>query len=164
MRKICSAGMAENFVPLEVFLRPLPSAPAPPAAPEPVAFAAVTSQESVQTIRAARRFRAALSDALEVAVQQLLPHIARDVLARELKIEAADVGRIAGAALDRFAARGVVAIRAHPEDLGALGALEIEVIGDAALHRGDIILELHSGTIDLRMEARVEVVLAALSR
>lgn len=151
--------MAEEFVPLAVFLRSPPSAATLEAAPEPVD--AVIPQECVQTIRAARRFRAALTDALEVAVQRLLREIAQCVLARELRIEAADVARIVRHALDRFAAEGVVALRAHPDDLHALGALEVEVSRDAALGRGDVVLELRNGTIDLRMETRLEAVLAA---
>ncbi len=117
--------------------------------------------ECADVLRAARRFRAGLSDALDAAVQELLQSIAREVLARELELGRAEVAAIVAAALDRFGPQKVLVIRAHPSDLEALAHVDLDCVADDALRPGDLRLELRSGTIDLTLEARLEAVLAA---
>ena len=89
-----------------------------------------------------------------------MPAIARDVLARELQIAAADVAEIVRGALGSDS-HDVTSIRAHPDDLDALCAVEFERIPDATLSRGSVRLELRSGTIDLTLDARLDAVLRA---
>lgn len=166
MRTSCFVVMSDPFVPLAAYLRPPAPEPAlassAPTAPEPEI--APVSFEYDETLRAARRFRAALADVLDAAVQQLLPTIAREVLARELRLEGADVAAIVTAALDRFDEERVLSVRAHPHDCEALARIELERIADDALLPGDIFLELRSGTIDLRLRTRLDGVLAAWTR
>jgi flagellar biosynthesis/type III secretory pathway protein FliH len=155
--------MSDAFVPLAVFLRPvaheLGIEPSPPAAPAGVAIAPIATEPD-ETIRAVRRFRAGLADALDAGVQRLLAAIAREVLARELRLGAAEVGAIVSSALNRFAGETILAVRAHPADLDALAGVELARITDDALQPGDILLQLRSGTIDLTLAARLEAVLA----
>lgn len=157
--------MSNVFVPLAEFLGPIASDAAidraPP--PEPIAITppASTSGELDETLRAARRFHAALADALEAAVANLVPIVVRDVLARELRLAPADLRAIAVAALDRFESENVLAIRVHPSDVAALDDMEFEKIADRALDPGDLILHLRSGTINLTLAARLEALLRA---
>lgn len=149
-----------GFMPLAVFLRPpraassetqaLPPQPAPNPLPD----------EYAQALGAARRFHAGLRDALEMALEECLQRIAQDVLARELRLAPADVGEIVKAALDSCTAQDLLSIRAHPADLEALRAFDLELVGDCSLRQGDIVLVLRSGTIDLTLSARLEAALA----
>ncbi|HEY6450599.1 MAG TPA: FliH/SctL family protein [Candidatus Cybelea sp.] len=155
--------MSDNFVPLASFLRPVAQKPVvepPPPAEGPTAD---PCDDYNETLRAARRFRAGLSDALETAVEQMLPKIAKEVLARELQLADADVAAILSAALDRFAGDTVLCVRAHPRDWAALAGFELERVADASLQPGDVRLDLRSGTIDLTLAARLDAALAACS-
>lgn len=149
--------MFDAFVPLAVFLTP-PSEPqvCAPLAPDPI-----VPEELEATLRAARRFRAALSDALEAALPQLLAAIAEDVLARELQLEPVAIARVVEAALDRAGGDGVLTIRVHPNDRDAVAELGFTTLADAALCAGDCRIELRSGTIDASLRLRLETVLAA---
>jgi flagellar biosynthesis/type III secretory pathway protein FliH len=154
--------MPEEFVPLERFLRP-PSrqpeeAPAEPKEPEPPTAEQIEQRES---FRAARRFRAALADALDAAVEDLLRRIAHDVLARELELDEPCIAGIVTNALGRYPAQNIVAVRANPADVQALPDLGLEWIADDSLRRGDVLIELHSGTIDCTLNARLEAAVAA---
>ncbi len=151
--------MRDEFVPLDVFLRPAPCQPEVAAVEAPAVAPAAPDCE--ETIRAARRFRAGLADAVDVAVARLLPEIARDVLARELRLQPADIAGIVAGALERFAGEKALALRAHPSEAGTLADLPIAVVADGALCRGDAVLELRIGTIDLRMDSRLDAVLQA---
>jgi len=150
----------DEFVPLDVFLRPPASEPATPSSPETRTEPAVPA-DCLEAMQAARRFRAAVADAVDVALQQILPEIARDVVGRELRLGRADVAAVVANAMERLRPERVLSLRAHPGELEALAALEILSIADPSLQPGDVILELHSGTIDLRMEARLEAILSA---
>lgn len=162
--------MSEGFVPLAVFLSPAraePAAPTPSAHLVPEVSTATrpheseTLKECTLALGAVRRFRAAVADALDMAVQQLLAQIAETVLARELKLGSADIGAIAAKARERFMNEKILAVRIHPRDRDALGALEIDAVFDETLAPGDIVAELRSGTIDLRLQTRLSAALAA---
>ena len=146
-------------MPLDRFLRPSP----PPQLPSSVVAPAetVVPEALETTLRAARRFHAAMSDALDAAVPLLLRAIANDVLGRELRLEPADMTRIVASALDRTAGEHAVAIRVHPSDRGAVASLGITTIADAAITAGDCRIELRSGTIESSLQLRLETVLAA---
>jgi hypothetical protein len=164
MRRSCYAGMSDDFVPLALFLRPSAAAPAfehSPLGGDEELQAPEIRAEPDENFRAARLFRAALADALDVAVGELLQTIARDVLARELQLDAACVAGIVASALDRHAGEKVLSIRAHPSDIVALSGAGLELIADGALGSGDILIELRSGTIDLTVNARLDAALAA---
>jgi flagellar biosynthesis/type III secretory pathway protein FliH len=151
--------MLDGFIPLERLLRPVETEAATTTT-EPVPLKPISSDDIDKTIGAARRFRAALSDAIEVAVRRLLPRIALDVLGRELQLGGSDIGNIVANALDRFSDERPLVCRAHPDELAALAELELPALADDSLCRGDVVLVLHSGTIDLRLEARLAAILA----
>ncbi|HEX3368431.1 MAG TPA: FliH/SctL family protein [Candidatus Cybelea sp.] len=158
-----------EFVPLTALLRPLQTQDKP-AAPEieigaeldrPAVHGTHAAVEYAVTLGAIRRFRAALADALDAAVERLLREIAESVLARELGLRPADVASIVAKARERLLDERIVAVRVHPQDREALAELQVEKIADTSLRPGDIVVELRSGTIDLRLRARLEAALAA---
>lgn len=156
--------MSDEFVPLATYLRPaaLPIVEVSPARDNETPDASCVRTESDDAIRAARLFRAAMADALEVAVQRLVRTIARDVLARELELNRADIAGIVTNALERQAGQPVLSIRAHPVDLAALASIGLERVADDTLAPGDILMVLHSGTIDLSLSARLEAAIGAV--
>jgi flagellar biosynthesis/type III secretory pathway protein FliH len=161
--------MSESFVSLTTFLRAnAPQAASPPAStlvpsadPQPDAREATPLEvESLETIRAARCFRAGLADAVDLAVQRLLPEIAGAVLARELAVGAADVASIVHSALARYGEEEVLAVHVHPNEAERLAAFGVAIHRDAGLALGDVLFRLRSGTIDLRFEVRLQAALA----
>jgi flagellar biosynthesis/type III secretory pathway protein FliH len=157
MPKSCFAAMFERFVPLAAFLRPEKREieMAQEAVPEPV------HPDIEDAVAAARRFRAALSDALDVAVMRLLREISTNVLGRELATSHADVAAVVTAALARLEDESVLVIRANRDDLDALAVFAIECVADSRLRRGEVLFEVKSGTIDQRFTARLEAAVAA---
>ena len=160
--------MPEEFVPLDEFFRRSPpevspSGPTQSQRPSPADEAAAEPARCgfADALAAARRFRAALADALEAATGELLRDIACDVLARELELAPADVTAIAATALERYAADCPVSLRAHPDETAALATFGVAVIADPTLRRGDVALDLRDGTIDASLGARLDCVLAA---
>jgi flagellar biosynthesis/type III secretory pathway protein FliH len=114
-------------------------------------------------LREVRRFRAALADALDAALALLLREIAIDVVGRELRIAGADVVHCVQRACERYGVDAISTLRVHPDDAGAAGALQgCSVIPDAGLRRGDAILTVRGGTIDVSLGARLERVLEEL--
>jgi flagellar biosynthesis/type III secretory pathway protein FliH len=124
--------------------------------------AADLSAEYAAAFGAIRRFRAGVADALDAAVQRLLEEIAENVLARELRIAPPDVAAIVAKARDSCVAERVLGVRLHPSQRDALGELEVQSICDDRLSPGDIVIELRSGTIDLRLRTRLAAALAAI--
>lgn len=111
-----------------------------------------------------RRFRAALADAVDVAVSDLLRDIAADVLARELRLSPSDLRAIVGRAFERYAVDEPVAVRVHPLDEASLRGLPVNVVVDPQLRRGDVVLVVRSGTIDASLGARLDRVLSSAAR
>ncbi|MDQ2864651.1 MAG: flagellar assembly protein FliH [Candidatus Eremiobacteraeota bacterium] len=103
-----------------------------------------------------RRFRAAVADALQVAVCDLLQEIAIDVVARELQLAPVDVRAVVERARQRYDAETVLAIRVNPHDRAALGGEYANVVDDTTLRRGDVVLEVRSGTIDASLGVRLD--------
>ena len=157
--------MPDDFVPLVLYLRPAASGPAeepvPPPPDEPPEAAAQAQEQEVECVRSIRLFRAALADALAIAVENLLKAIAEDVLGRELRIAPPDLVSIVAEALRRFAVGDVLSLRAHPADLAALAEFGLESVADDALTPGDVIFILRSGSIDLSVSTRLEAAIAA---
>ncbi len=154
---------ADAFVLLAEFLQPDPPEPAldlhaPQTLEDPSTAEIVELDEA---LRAARRFRAALADPIDAAVQELLPVLARDVLARELLLKPADLEAIVAAVLVRCEGESILAVRVHPRDVAALDGLGFERIPDASLGPGDLRLHVRSGTIDLTLATRLDRALSA---
>jgi flagellar biosynthesis/type III secretory pathway protein FliH len=117
--------------------------------------------EYASVFSAVRRFRAGIADALDAAVQRLLSQIGENVVARELQIAPPDLGAIVAKARERAVAERVIAVRVHPAQRHGLTTLNVEIYEDDRLTLGDVVLELHSGTIDLRLRTRLAIALAA---
>jgi len=147
--------MPDEFVSLARYLRARRTPGELTPAPEPAPPARMP-EELEETLRAARRFRAGLADALDASLAQLLREIADEVLARELALRESDVVAIASAALERAGRSTVLTIRAHPAQVEALCVLGLPVVADDGLRCGDVAMDLKSGTIDLRVAARLE--------
>ncbi len=147
-----------SFVPLTLFLRPARAQPRQPA--EDVPVEPPVAAELAETLAAARRFHAGLRDALDVALSELLQRIAHDVLGRELILAGPDIAAIVGSALERFSRENVLSVRVNPRDVDALREFEFEAIVDPAMRRGDVALELRSGTIDLSLSVRLSAALS----
>ncbi|MBV8530879.1 MAG: hypothetical protein JO104_06145 [Candidatus Eremiobacteraeota bacterium] len=118
-------------------------------------------QIDYESVRAARLFRAALRDALDVALETLLKKIALDVLARELQIAPADVAALVARAVEEFGSQRILSVRVNPRDVDVVANLGLEPVADDALQPGDMRIELQIGTIDRTLETRVEAALDA---
>ena len=123
---------------------------------EPVADA--PRDAVADALRDARLFRARLADAFDDAAVRLLRELAVSVLARELRLAPCDL-----AALVRRTVEGApcVRVRVAPDDAGR--EFDVPVVADAALDAGDAIVELATGSFDLRLGVRVAAVLEAFA-
>ena len=158
--------MSEGFVPLAAFLRPPPVFEAPElqvgdADGDETFQSGDVARELAAALSAIRRFRAGVADALDAAVQSLLARIAEDVLSRELRIAPPEIAAIVAKARERNAADRVIAVRVHPAHRNALATLQVDVHTDDRLAHGDAVLEVRSGTIDVRLRTRLAAALAA---
>jgi flagellar biosynthesis/type III secretory pathway protein FliH len=110
-----------------------------------------------------RRFRAALSDALDVSLGELLREIALDVVGRELALEPCNIERIVERARERYRVEEPLRIRVHVSDLARLSASYREIaIADDSLRAGDVMLCVRNGTIEASLAARLERLLREL--
>jgi flagellar biosynthesis/type III secretory pathway protein FliH len=110
-----------------------------------------------------RRFRAALADALDSVVATLAEAIAIDVLMRELRLAPADVRAIAQRVAAEHRAEHIVAIRAHPDECASIDETQCAVVPDDRLRRGDVFLDVRSGTIDASLGARLDRVIGRVT-
>lgn len=131
--------------------------------------AGVARAAALLAAAAAERDRLLASLRREVAL--LAIDVARKVLGEELSARPEAVEAIAARALREARGRAAVLLRLHPADAaalrgseGRLGALLLRapllVREDAALARGDVVVETEAGRVD----AAVETQLAALAR
>ena len=157
--------MHDTFVPLAEYLRVPAEPPAEPAEEdegEP-SDGAESRDEGVpveEALAHVRRFRAALADAVDLRAERLLADIAASVLGRELRVAPADLRAIVAREL-ALAGEPPVRLRAHPDECESLHSWGAVVVADPALRRGDVTLELRSGTIAATLGCRLERVLAA---
>lgn len=114
-------------------------------------------------ISEARFFRAHVLEAVDVALSTLLADIASEVVARELQIAPVDLSAIVTAAVQRYEFETPLRARAHPQDVLALACTGLPVVADDGLRRGDVLLELRDGAIDLSLGVRLERLLSARS-
>ncbi|MHB8148240.1 MAG: FliH/SctL family protein [Vulcanimicrobiaceae bacterium] len=117
------------------------------------AFAAFISQ--------VKRMRAALADACTALSEDLTRDISIGILARELRLAPIDIAAIVEATLDRARNDLPVAVHVHPDDLTALGALDVRTIPDPALRRGDVTIDVRHGSIDASLGVRLDALLEA---
>lgn len=153
--------MRDAFVPFEIAFAPPPDGVPEAASEIEIVELPVTTAlpERSDVLAEVRRFRAALADALDAQLREIVREVACEVLGRELRLAPADVTAIATGALERYAADGPLRLRAHPLDARALETLELPIVADGALRRGDLTIELRSGTIDASLGARLEALL-----
>ena len=109
-----------------------------------------------------RRFHAALADALDVALEGLLRDVACDVLARELSLAPADVAAIAVRALARYANESPVRVRMHPEEISRVAGMNVPVVADSELRRGDVAIDVRARD-DRRLPGRASALRARTS-
>ena len=153
--------MAEDFTPLDAFLRPpIDSEPACVETEAAVPVCEATPPDLREAIAEVKRFRAAVADAVDVAVDALLCDIAASVLARELEVAPANLREIVARACRRHANEPAVRVRAHPDEIAQLAESGNDTVADRALRRGDALLEVRAGTIDLTLGARLAAVLS----
>lgn len=158
--------MSEGFLDLAAMLRPPPT-PLPPNVPDvPEAVApedaAPRDEPAVQSlVRDALLFRARLGEAFEAAKERLLRDLATGVLARELRLEPADVDAIAHRLLREHRAEAPVALRVAPADRARLRGVDLPVDADPALRAGDAVLIVRDGALESTLGIRLGSVLRA---
>lgn len=156
-----------EFVSLEDFLRAgvpagteLPNAESPQQ-PPPVEEPQCEGDDALEAaLAAARRFRAALDEALERAVATIAGDVAAEVVARELAVAPVDLRGIVERARLRYGIDDVIRVRVHPDETSALAEFEANVVADPHLRRGDVEIDVRDGTIDATLGARLAAVLA----
>ena len=109
-----------------------------------------------------RRFRASLADALEQARFSVLSDIAVEVVGRELQLQPAALRAIVERATERYFDAQPLAVRVHPDEVAEVAAA-YPAIADATLRRGDVTIELRTGTVDARLGVRLERVLRSIA-
>jgi len=104
----------------------------------------------------ARLLRSHLREAIDEALDALLADIASEVVGRELQLLPAHIEQIVAAAIERYRYETPVRVRVNPEDAADVTDLALELICDEKLKRGDAMLELREGAIDLTLGVRLE--------
>ncbi len=112
-------------------------------------------------IAQAKRFRAALEDAVACSLDDLLRDIASDVLARELALAPCDLRAIVTQALDRYRVEPLH-VHVHPDEVPLLEAAGIPIVSDDSLRRGDVVLQTRYGSIDASLGIRLERLLCGI--
>ena len=152
--------MPDGFISMREWLAPpVAAAPELPAS-EPTVPDSLDVLERPYDCADVRRFRAALEDALAVATDALLREIACDVLGRELSV-ACDIAALVRRAIERYGCEPL-RVCVHPDEAGAARACGFPVEVDPALRRGDAVLVVESGTIDVRLGVRLSRVLETM--
>lgn len=118
--------------------------------------------------------RRALLRNAEVEVVRLALEIARKILRQELSSDPSVVHRIAEAALEQVAIDGLVKLRVNPADYAELGDYWVrahgsnegdrsyEIVADAQVSRGGVVIDTRSGTIDAQVETQLDEISRAL--
>lgn len=153
---------------------PAPSAPPPPvvaAEPKPVAPPLPPPPDYAPLARAVEQLRAqserlaaeARSDALEIGFQ-----VARRILEMELASGPEPFFALIRSALKRAGEARSVKVRLSPEDIvrvesaggpasiTGFGVATVELVSDATLERGDCLVDTEFGSVDGRLETRLE--------
>lgn len=115
----------------------------------------------IAAARDVRLFCARVAEALEVTVADLRCDIAAEVLGRELQLAPAAITEIVRRAVQRCRGERLLRVRVHPDDASSLAAGAFETVGDRELRRGDAVLEVAGGAIDVSLGVRLDAVLRA---
>jgi hypothetical protein len=115
-----------------------------------------------EMILGAKLFGAALADAFDMLLPELVRGLAAEVLGRELRLAAVDLEALARRLIAERLAQGPVRLRVAPSEANVI--CELPVVTDPALRPGDVVLECRSGDIDARLRTRLAAVLAAVRR
>lgn len=155
--------MADTFRSFAELLAPREALP--PQTQLPDELAEIPAEEccshDADALRECRLFHARVEDLVERRSAQLLEEIAEIVLARELQLAPPAIEQIVRRALLRLAAEEPVRVRVNAADLEAAAYLGIPAVADARLLRGDAILDVRDGEIDLSLTSRLQSVFAA---
>lgn len=114
-----------------------------------------------EALRACRLFHARVEDLVERRAAQLVEEIAEIVLARELELAPPGIERIVRRALLRLAAEEPVRVRVNAADVESAAYLGIPAVADPVLQRGDAVIDVRDGAIDLTLASRLQCVLSA---
>jgi len=119
-------------------------------------------EKLARSIEEVARLRPRLLRESEAELVELAMGIARRILRRELSVDAEALQGLVKGALEKLSAREICRIRAHPElEPGIRRCLEresqsgIQVIGDATLERGGILVETSRGKLDASLETQL---------
>ncbi len=140
--------------------------PPPPPLPQP-AFVEAPSAAANERLEAALRslqelgtrlYGEARADALEVGFL-----IARRILETEIRQSPEPLFQLVRSALQKVGEARPVTLRVHPEDAlrlhaphaGAPSLVEVHVLGDPSLQRGDVVIDAEFGSVDARLETRL---------
>lgn len=155
--------MADRFIPLHEFVVPTRGPETQHVEASVVTPEVETRADSREASADVRRFRAAVRDAVDVAAREVLCDVAAEVLARELRLAPADIDAIVTRACARYASEAVVRVRIHPDEVPRLERANVDVVPDPDLRRGDAMLDVISGTIDLSLGARLSEILESVA-
>lgn len=152
--------------PAPIVAAPAPAPLPPPPMPAPVAFeqpSAVANERLEAALRSlqelgTRLYGEARADALEVGFL-----VARRILETELRQSPEPLFQLVRSALQKVGEARPVTLRVHPEDAlrlqappaGAPSLVEVHVLGDPSLQRGDVVIEAAFGSVDARLETRL---------
>lgn len=147
--------------------------PTPPPLPTPPpvamdlaagfdAYSQLSAAVESLRLKAARLGEQARSDALEIGFQ-----IARRIIDAELKASPEPLFAMVKSAVRRLGDARRVTLRLHPDDATLLESkevrqrigltlMQVEVIADARLGRGDCVIDSEVGSIDGRIDARLD--------
>ncbi len=109
--------------------------------------------ETAVALRSARVFTAALADACDALLGDLLRAIAVEIVGRELQLAAVDVAAVVRRLIAERRADAPLRVRVAPAD-GSISC-ELPVVIDPALEPGDAVLECRAGGVDARLSVRL---------
>lgn len=135
--------------------------PAATETPENAAEDAPDLTGEIAAARDVRLFHARVEEAIESSVATLRCDIAAEIVGRELQLAPASIAEIVRRAVRRFHADSPVRVRVNPEDLDSLADDGVQSVADRDLRRGDAVLEVGGGTIDVTLGVRLAAVLRA---
>jgi len=138
--------------------------------PVPAELAALRAQSlekvahavEVLRLQAVRLAEQARSDALEIGFE-----VARRILEAEVRADPAAVIALVRSAVQRAGESRRIVVRLHPEDVdvvaadaesggGGIATARIEVLADATLERGDVLVDADFGRVDGRLSTRLD--------
>jgi len=160
------SAVEARFISLAESLRQPVIERAPEPEPAPVTeeltdeLSPVVASTTADALRAARIFRAVLADTLGAACARLLRELATDVLARELRLEPADIAVVIRRVIAECPDEPV-RVRVAPCDVHV--ACAFPVVADPTLQAGDAVLECVHGNVDARLGIRLADVLLAVT-